>query len=210
MLGQQLRRGLGDGTSSARTGPVQVRGVRGATAVSAGAGFSCAILAGGRVTCWGANPDAVEGKFGPQVVPGILGATALAGNCAILAAGQVSCWGHTEGDGFGPARAVPGVTGARGLTVAMGYACAIVTGGHVRCWGSNRFGALGDGTHTSRSHPVDVVGVTGASSISAIRSHTCAAVAGGRVLCWGRNTDGQLGDGTTQHRSTPVAVATTR
>lgn len=109
-------------------------------------------------------------------MPGVVGATALAGSCAIVDAGQVSCWGHTEEEGYCSASLVPGLSGATALTVGMSYACAVVTGGRVQCWGDNGFGVLGDGTRTDHSRPVEVVGIAGASSISAIRSHTCAAM----------------------------------
>jgi len=47
---------LGDGTETeTRAAPTPVAGIAGAVAVSAGVGFSCALLADGTVRCWGQN-----------------------------------------------------------------------------------------------------------------------------------------------------------
>jgi alpha-tubulin suppressor-like RCC1 family protein len=47
---------LGDGTAMNATAfPVQVAGLRGAIAVGGGEFFTCAMLAGGVVECWGSG-----------------------------------------------------------------------------------------------------------------------------------------------------------
>lgn len=69
---------LGDGTTTARSTPTRVPGVK-ATLVAAGVGHTCASRTDGRMACWGANgkgqlgTTAGAGSFKPQVVPRIQG-----------------------------------------------------------------------------------------------------------------------------------------
>ena len=117
------------------------------------------------------------------------------------------------GDGTLTNRATPvavsGLTsGVTAITAGMSHTCALTTAGGVKCWGYSSYGALGDGTLTNRSTPVDVSGLTsGVTAITAGEGHTCALTTGGGVKCWGYNSNGQLGDGTTTNRLTPVAVS---
>jgi alpha-tubulin suppressor-like RCC1 family protein len=46
---------LGNGSRRKVSHPVRVRGIRNAMAISASDGYTCALLAGGRVKCWGGN-----------------------------------------------------------------------------------------------------------------------------------------------------------
>ena len=80
---------LGDGTYQAFPVPVRVSGVSGVTgaaAVTAGTNYACALIAGGKVTCWGEmNYEHIENIGGglldstiPVLVSGVSGATSVA------------------------------------------------------------------------------------------------------------------------------------
>ncbi len=219
---------LGDGTTTNRLTPVQVSGLgTSVQAVSAGASFTCALLTGGGVDCWGENS---VGQLGdgtrtnhstPAPVSGLSGARQIAAGgshaCALTAGGGVECWGLNSsgqlGDGTGTERLTPvAVSGlSSGVTaIAAGalHTCAVLAGGGVKCWGFNLFGQIGDGTEfNTRLTPVSVSGLAGARAVGAGDLHTCALLSGGGMKCWGANGFGELGDGTTTNRKTPVPVS---
>jgi alpha-tubulin suppressor-like RCC1 family protein len=141
-----------------------------ATAVSAGNSFSCALLAGGNVRCWGLND---KGQLG-------------IGNTINI------------GDDENPTANVNlGVT-ATAITSGRNHSCALLSGGNVRCWGNNFFGQLGIADTTNigdNENPTTNVNLGGAqaTSITAGNAHTCALLSTGNVRCWGNNSFGQLG-----------------
>ena len=94
------------------------------------------------------------------------------------------------------------------VAAGWGHSCTVNGKGHVKCWGSNKYGQLGDGTHTGKRAPVDVSGLMmGTKDVTVGERHTCAVTVAGGLKCWGSNHDFQLGDGTRQDRVTPVDVA---
>ncbi len=206
--------------SEATTAPL----LRGATALAAGVGHVCAVLADTRVACWGNNGEGALGdgtttnRISPVVVPGLTGVTAVVAGgyhtCALLAAGTARCWGYNAygqlGDGTSTDRispvAVAGIAGAIALTAGVHHTCALLADGTARCWGYNGYGQLGDGTTASRALPAPVGGLAGVTAVAAGGLHTCAVLADGMARCWGNNAVGQLGDGTTTNRSAPVTV----
>ena len=153
-----------------------------------GAGFasgyshSCAILADGRVQCWGGNQNGQLGNgsktdfsWDPVTVSGITNAIMVASgyhhSCAALSDGGVRCWGDNSGgqlgDGTTTSSLVPvtvsGITNA--ATVGAGgckYSCAVLADGRVRCWGHLHFRAPDKGTIMESSLPVLVSGIADA------------------------------------------------
>ncbi len=221
---------LGDGTTMDRHEPVDITALGiDVTAIAAGYDYTCAIMSGGSVMCWGRGGSgrlgagSTDDSHVPQEVVGLgdSGADTLAlgfaHTCARTADGPVMCWGSNEqgqlGDGSNEDRHNPVTMDAGGGTqiddVAAGFkhTCVLTDAGAMKCTGNNENGQLGDGTHTDRSTIGDVIGMaSGVVMIAACGSHSCAITDAGEITCWGWNDHGQLGDGTTEERTTPVGV----
>ncbi len=176
------RLGNGDTLGTTFLTPQTVTGVINAVALTSGHGHSCALLADGRVSCWGNN---VYGQVGDSV---------------------------TLGGGRPTAVVVGGVSNAVAVTAGGSYTCALAASGTVSCWGSNDRGQLGDGTKTSTVNAVAVNNLSNAAAITAAGvfggklAHTCALKTDGTVSCWGGNDNGQVGDGSVVEALAPRPV----
>ncbi len=223
---------LGDASTTDSNVPVQVSGLgSGAVAISAGSSYSCAVITGGTVKCWGdngsgqlGNGSTGAGSSSPVDVVGLgAGASAVSAGgghtCAVTTASGLRCWGDngygqlgngSTGAGSSSPVGVTGLGAGAATAVAAGssgHSCAVSTGGAISCWGHNANGQPGNGTLTDSWTPVDVTGLGAlASAVSAGDAQSCALTAGGAVRCWGANESGQLGDGTTNQSATPVDV----
>jgi alpha-tubulin suppressor-like RCC1 family protein len=224
--------GLGDGTRTPRSLPVDVVGLTsGVKQVAAGRHFTCALMLAGGVECWGLNESGQlgDGTSENPVTPvdvigldhGVRAIGAFANHaCALLDGGRVKCWGANEHGELGDGKSVnswkpvdvrglvaPAIALAPGGRHSGGsHTCVVIEGGGVECWGRNDSGQLGDGTTSTHATPVRVIGLEGAVSVAVGGYHSCALLGTGRVKCWGRNGAGQLGDGTTTDRAAPVDV----
>jgi alpha-tubulin suppressor-like RCC1 family protein len=137
------------------------------------------VTTAGAVKCWGDNTygELGDGTTTSSTTPvDVVGlgsgvASVSAGwmhTCVVTTAGAVKCWGYNGfgelGDGTTTSSTTPvdvvGLgSGVASVSASSGHACAVTSAGAVKCWGVNDYGALGDGTTTDSTTPVDVVGL---------------------------------------------------
>lgn len=220
---------------------------RTAMAVTVGPDFTCALLDGGEVKCWGVSsrlglgingvgPGGEPGDMGDALPVVELGAGATAiqiqsgymHTCALLADGRVKCWGAGDqgalgiptsgvlGDAPGemgdalPAVDLGDVDTATDLHCAGSHSCVVLTGGSVKCWGWNYLGQLGLGDEENRGDngnemgealpAVDLVAPAVRLAQGYSGAFNCAILSGGELKCWGHNDLGQLGLGDEENR----------
>jgi alpha-tubulin suppressor-like RCC1 family protein len=214
---------LGDGTTTNRTIPVQVKGISDVVAIAAGMYHTVALKNDGTVWAWGFN---YYGELGngtadkdshstPVQVKGISDVKAIAAGMyhtvALKNDGTVWAWGDNEHDQLGnettkeeyhstPVQ-VKGISDVKSITAGNGYTVALKNDGTVWAWGDNYFG-----TTNSSSTPVQVKGISDVKAIAAGASYTVVLKNDGTVWAWGVNEYGKLGDGTTNNSFTPVQV----
>jgi cysteine-rich repeat protein len=170
-LGYGTTTTIGDTETPASAGDVNVGGA--ITQIVAGNAHTCAVLATGKVRCWGAGADGRLGygnttTIGDTESPASAGDVSLGGAVVQLAAGER----HT---------------------------CAVLATADVKCWGAGADGRLGHGNTLSIGDD-EVPSTVGTVSIgepvariAAGARHTCALLTGGEVRCWGTGIDGRLG-----------------
>jgi alpha-tubulin suppressor-like RCC1 family protein len=158
--------------------PVQVNGVPGPVAVTAGWGYSCAITAGGEVWCWGRNSGGQLGRGNftfvaeqPAPIAGMSATAISASNgttCAVVAGGQVRCWGFggsgqlgngSQLQATGTPQTVITAAGAPldhavDVAVSGSHACALRDDGTIWCWGDNTYGQCGVGLFVQARYTV--------------------------------------------------------
>jgi len=220
--GDDMSGQLGNGQmSGSSVVPVPVMGLTsGATSIAAGGAFTCAVVSGGAVKCWG---DGLHGQLGGPAssatpmalaMPSSVAAVAAGANhvCALMTGGSVACWGAADQGQLGSTQGamsakpvtVPGLTGAVGIAAGGNESCAIDGAGAVHCWGQDPVGDTGSGP----AQPGVVPSLTsGIAHVTAVTGHACALTTGDAPKCWGTNEYGDLGDGTTTPSWVPIDVS---
>ncbi|MEE9963642.1 MAG: hypothetical protein K4304_00965 [Propionicimonas sp.] len=217
---------LGDGTTTDRGKPVQVKGLTNVISISAGEVYTCAVVGdspsatAGAAKCWGNN---YRGKLGdgtttvrklPTQVSGLTnGVTEVSAGsghtCALTATQTARCWGDGSSGQLGSGAtatskvpvAVKDLTGVTAISAGATNSCAI-SSDEAWCWGE---AWVSDGESRTDLAPMQVTGLSSAVSVIAAGVDTCAVKAGA-AQCWGRNESGAIGDGTMTGRATPVTV----
>jgi YVTN family beta-propeller protein len=180
---------LGDGTTTQRLRPVQVRNADGTPfvdvlAVATGDDQSVAVRTDGSVWAWGNNS---AGEVGDGTTTQRLNPVRVIDNQDALLSGVVA------------------------VSTASFVTLALKADGTVWGWGGNNAGQIGDGSKTRRLQAVqtrlsDGSPLTDVIAISLGYDHALAQTADGTLWAWGYNGQGQLGDGTTTWRLNPVQV----
>jgi alpha-tubulin suppressor-like RCC1 family protein len=190
-----------------------------AVAISAGSNHTCALHAGGEVTCWGLGDRGQLGngstvsRSQPARVSELGDARAISAGgdatCALRENGEVMCWGHGGaghlGDGSGANDSthfvtvpvpVAGLADARAVSVGGAHTCALRDSGAAVCWGAGGSGQLGNGRRGYGIgglpyHEVVPVEVAGLSDVRAISAGTrhTCALRDSGVWCWGANAN---------------------
>jgi alpha-tubulin suppressor-like RCC1 family protein len=221
---------LGDGTTTSRWQPADVRTSNDLTQVAAGLVHALAVRSDGTVWAWGLNAWGELGdgstteRSEPVQVAGLTGITQVAAGAffslALRSDGTVWAWGANQNGQLGR-KTVTGheVTPARVAVlnhvtkIAAGndFALALRSDGIVFAWGHGQSGQLGNGGTADSPVPVKIAGLARVTGIAAGWDASLATENNGisaitSVWAWGANQDGQLGDGTLAGHATPERV----
>ncbi|WP_106093723.1 RCC1 domain-containing protein [Enhygromyxa salina] len=177
-LGYGNAQSIGDDELPDTAGDVPIGGS--IVAQSTGVSHTCAILATGRVRCWGTGFSGQLGYGNTQSI-GNMSPPSQAGDVSAVPLGLPVDAKVTE------------------LALGLSISCALFETGDVLCWGSGSVGALGqanteaigDDELPSTMPPISLPAP--AVAISAGDSHVCALFDDQTALCWGLNSVGQLG-----------------
>jgi alpha-tubulin suppressor-like RCC1 family protein len=216
-------------STGAQSSPTVVAGLTGATAVSVGSAFMCALAGvSGTVSCWGNNVDgelgngtsSATGSASPSPVYGLSGVTQISAGmehaCARQSSGSVECWGWDAegqlgvGTQTGPDSCVggacsmtpvspTGLSGVASVTAGEWNTCATLSAGTVQCWGFDEYG----GSAQSLT-PQPITELSSVLQVSAGQLFACAVMSDHSVECWGNNNSDQLGSASAGNG--PVAV----
>ena len=215
---------LGDGTTTNRSSPVQVKSIINVQSVAAGYDYSLILKTDGTVWVCGNN---VYGQLGDGTtnsrstpvqilsVSSIQGISAGDGHSLILKTdGTVLSCGYNSngqlGDGTTTNRSTPvlvtGINSVKSVSAGGAHSLILRIDGTVWACGNNYSGQLGDSTTTDRLTLVQITSINNVQQVFAGGNHSIALKNDGTVWTWGSNSSGQLGNGTTNNDSIPRVV----
>jgi len=175
-----------------------IPGTDGATALSVGSDFGCAVVAGG-VKCWGDNS---QGQLGQGNTTPVTGAVAVTGisdvkvltsgaqfSCVLNSVGASFCWGDNSSNqiaqtAFDQTTRVP-TTFAAAADIEAGalYVCALLLDGTIKCLGDNSKAQTA--VLTNSIAPIGPTSPVTLTKVSTGTKGTCAIDAAGHLYCWG-------------------------
>lgn len=221
---------LGDGTLTASTSnaPVDVKNLSNVIDVAVGQNYTCALIKGGSVKCWGNNEFGQLGNNSQinSVIPVTVlltkpASSIIAGGehtCALMSDLTVQCWGWNglyqqgpkkySGNNLSPVT-VEGlnIMSVSELALGYGYTCVLGYSGswvntNVLCVGDNKYGQVGAvGANVDKPTKVPVPNIV--TSMAAGGSTVCAVILNqslgtSSLQCWGEASHGELGSDPTQ------------
>ena len=222
--GWNSRGQIGDGTTTRRNEPTEIKAGTKFARVLAGGLNTMAIAEDGSFWIWGCNEHGQlgdgtnEDKSAPVKIDYGTKFLQVSGGgyhmAAIAEDGSLWAWGYNVfgqlGDGTTIDKNKPVQIKSRTTfkkVSAGGYhTAALDSEGNLWVWGENYCGQLGDGTNTQKTAPVQIKTGTKFTQVSAGEYHTMAIDTEGNLWVWGKNEYGRIGDGTITDRNIPVKV----
>lgn len=203
---------IGDGTTEARTSPVEISALGRASGLATSFTHGCALKPNKELWCWGDNAypgfvgDGTTQNIRPVPVQlTVLGTTVVdvavgtTGSCARVLDATWWCWWSSIGvtsrlDSPTPVQVVTLGTDTSTIAIGENHRCARKTDGSVWCWGQNGSGAVApDSMQGQVQLPVEITAVgRSIREVSVGAGSTCAVKLDGSLWCWG---GGFLGDG---------------
>ena len=212
---------LGDGTTTDRWAPVQVKGengngfLTGVTAIAAGGTHSLAMKSDGSVWSWGYKVTLGDGGIsgGDRPTPATVIGINNPNNAAITAGcshslvlkndGTVEGWGFngygqlgvgSDNNNYSTPERMHNMSNVRAFAGGEGHSVLLKNDGSVWTVGGNRLGQLGDGTDIHKLEPVQVVGPggTGWLNLGAASQQTCAVITAEKIRVYPNPTTGLL------------------
>jgi alpha-tubulin suppressor-like RCC1 family protein len=216
---------LGNGKQGGQFGtPFRVGSLGPVIGVAAGAEFSLALGADGRVFAWGDNVAGqlgvgdLESRASPTPVPGLQDVMLIAAGAqhalAVRRDGAVFAWGNNKDGQLGlegspggdventlTPRRVTGLDGVRVKALDGGqfHTIVLLEDGSVRTFGASNIGQAGSDSPTDHfdfyRSPITPVGIENATAVAAGDEHTLILIREGIALSLGHAGEGRTGDG---------------
>lgn len=202
---------LGPGATAPSSTPVDILGLHDVKALTAGNGYTCALLENGHVACWGTGLGAVLGRGNASGTPPVdtaspgavqrqdggelSGIVALAGGarhvCAIDDQQKVWCWGDSAAGQTAAPTTTP-ATAARPVVLGVPTPTTDLACGQYHCLTAqsggteNRaWGTLPGSTNRSAPASFTLPDGTRLAKVAAGNAYSCGISTAGRVRCWG-------------------------